>query len=101
MKMTVIGVKRVKGDKSKAGNPFDILSVFVLVPVETVTNDKVQITGAGSEMAEVPLDEEALPKFLDLKYPLQLDLNMDSRPRFGKFESVCIGFTPAPALKTA
>ncbi len=94
MKMTVIGVKRVKGDKSKAGNPFDILSVFVLVPVENVSNDKVQITGAGSEMAEVPLDENALSKFLELKYPCQLDLDMDSRPRFGKFESVCVGFTP-------
>jgi hypothetical protein len=101
MKMTTIGVKRVKGDKSKAGNPFDILSVFVLVPVEQVTNDKVQITGAGSEMAEVPLDEAALQRFLDLKYPVVLDLQMDSRPRFGKFESVCVGYVVVPQTKAA
>lgn len=94
MKLTVIGVKRIKGDKSKAGNPFDICMLFALVPIEMVSNEKMQVTGGGFELAEIPLDTDAIPAFQKLSFPVQLDLQTDTRPRFGKFESVVTGFTP-------
>lgn len=103
MKLRIIGVKRIKGDKSKAGNPFDMPRLFALVPVENVSNDKVTITGKGYEVAEIPFLESAEEAFLKLTYPIDLDLKMDSVPRFGKFESVCVGHEPLinQALKAA
>lgn len=94
MKLNVIGIKRIKGDKSKAGNPYDICSVFALVPIEQSSNEKMTVTGKGFEIAEVPYEPEHfdVAKFQTLQLPQVLELNMDSRPRFGRFESVCIGF---------
>jgi hypothetical protein len=95
MKLRVIGVKRVKGDKSKAGNPFDMPRLFAMVPIETACNEKVVITGKGYEIVEIPFDPESEAEFLKLNIPqegIDLDLKMDSRPRMGKFESICVGY---------
>jgi len=94
MKLNVIGIKRIKGDKSKAGNPYDICSVFALVPIEQSSNEKMTVTGKGYEIAEVPYEPELFDtaKFKTLQLPQTLELLMDSRPRFGRFESICIGF---------
>src|SRR5437879_2866609 len=101
MKITLIGVKRMAGKGKKDGSPFDFSQLFGLVPVEIVSKDNLNISGAGFEIAEIPLDDDAdlLKKFCELKYPIQLDLQMDSRPRFGKFESLCVAFTVVPAVK--
>ena len=101
MKLRIIGVKRIKGDKSKAGNPFDMPRLFAMVPIETVSNDKVTITGKGFELAEVPFDPIAEEGFLRLTYPLDLDLKMDSRPYMGKFESICVGYEPLVSVQKA
>lgn len=101
MKLNIIGVKRIKGAKSKAGNPFDMPRLFAMVPIENVSNDKVQITGKGFELAEVPFDPLAEVDFLKLTYPQVLDLKMDSRPFMGKFESICVGYELHAALKMA
>lgn len=102
MKLNVIGIKRIKGDKSKAGNPYDICSLFAMVPIETAANDKLTITGQGYELAEMPLDPESMYLFDKVKFPQELNLTMDSRPRFGKFESVCVGFeVVTPKLSAA
>lgn len=102
MKLHIIGVKRIKGDKSKAGKPFDMPRLFARVPIETVSNENLTITGKGYELAEVPFDPLAEASFLALNYPVDLDLKMDSRPYMGRFESICVGFEPVTAnLKTA
>lgn len=94
MRLNIIGIKRIKGDKSKAGNPYDICSIFGLVPIEQSMSEKMTVTGKGYEIAEVPFDANEFDhvKFSGLNFPLQIDLLMDTRPRFGRFESVCIGF---------
>ena len=94
MKLNIIGIKRIKGDKSKAGHPYDICSIFALVPIEQSQNEKMTISGKGYEIAELPFDVEHLPisSFQDFKFPQLVELHMDSRPRFGKFESVVVGF---------
>jgi len=102
MKLNVIGIKRIKGDKSKAGNPYDICSLFAMVPIELASNEKLTITGKGFELAEMPLDPESMPLFEKVNFPQELNLQMDSRPRFGKFESVCVGFDAvSPKLAAA
>lgn len=101
MKMHVLGVKRIKGDKSKAGNPYDMCRLFGMVPVENVSKPGFEIAGAGFEIAEIELDTEALPAFLSLKYPCLLDLETDSKPFMGKFETVVSGIRQAPVAKVA
>lgn len=104
MKLRIIGVKRIKGEKSKAGNPFDMPRLFAMVPIETVSNDKVKITGKGYEIAEVPYDPDCETEFLKLHIPkegIDLDLKMDSRPYMGKFESICVGYEVIQLQKTA
>lgn len=98
MRLNIIGIKRIKGDKSKAGNPYDICSVFGLVPIEISSSEKMQVSGNGYEIAEVPFDPQLfdMPAFGTLKFPQLIDLKMDSRPRFGRFESIAIGYEVAP-----
>lgn len=100
MKMTVLGVKRVKGISSKTGNDFDMCRLIGMVPVSPTSNSKVTISGHGFEVAEVELDPDSLPQFSTLKFPAQLDLTTDSRPFMGKFETVVTGFL-APVAKAA
>lgn len=99
MKINVIGIKRIKGAKSKAGNPFDICSIFGLVLIEATDNEKLTITGKGYEIAEIPFDpnEFDMVAFSSNKFPQLIELHMDSRPRYGKFEAICIGFEPPKA----
>jgi len=98
MRLNIIGIKRIKGDKSKAGNPYDICSIFGLVPIETSSNEKMTVSGQGYEIAEVPFDAEKLQlqDFNGFKFPQLVELHMDSRPRFGRFESVAVGFDVIP-----
>lgn len=102
MRLNIIGIKRIKGDKSKAGNPYDICSLFGLVPIETSSNEKMTVSGKGYEIAEVPFDPENFPieSFQKLNFPQTVELLMDSRPRFGRFESVCVGFESVAKLQS-
>jgi len=95
MKLNVIGYKRIKGDKSKAGNPYDIPNIFGAAPVELSSTDKMQVTGKGYEPVEIPYDASVFPTddFDKLPFPCVVELVMDSRPRFGKFESIAVGFS--------
>lgn len=101
MKMQVLGVKRIVGTSKTTGNPFDMCRLFGMVPVENVSKATLQITGAGFELAEIELDPEALPSFLAQKFPVLLDLETDSRPFMGKFETVVSGIKAAPSVRAA
>lgn len=93
MKMFVIGVKKVSGTAKASGDPFTITRLLCLVPVENVTMKSVQITGFGSEVAELELAPEALAQFSGLKHgqPQALDLSTETRHIRGKFETVVVG----------
>lgn len=97
MKLQVQGVKRVIGTAKATGQPFDMCTLFAMVPIETVSSAKITVQGAGFELAEINLDADSLPQFLGLSYPLVLDLVTDSRPYRGKFETVVTGFHPIVA----
>ena len=94
MKINVIGIKRIAGAKSKAGNPFDICSIFGHVPIEVSSSEKMTVSGKGFELAEIPFDpnEFDMTAFSSLKFPSFIELHMDSRPRYGKFEAICVGY---------
>ncbi|GAB2879433.1 hypothetical protein GCM10027046_04230 [Uliginosibacterium flavum] len=95
MKLQVLGVKRVKGESKESGAPFDMCRIIALSPIESMASGKLQITGAGFEVAEMSLLPEAMPKFLSLPFPCDVELVIEPRAYRGKFESFVVGFLPA------
>lgn len=91
MKCLIAGVKRIAGTAKESGKPFDMCHVLCLTPIET-SNGKTQVNGSGFELMQIPLDTNALPSFMRLAYPVQVELILEPRPRFGKVETVCAGF---------
>lgn len=101
MKILVAGVQRIAGTSSKSGLPYDMCNVICLVPVEAVANAKMNLTGTGYKVMEIPLDPVCLPTFAGHKFPCVLDLDTEPRPRSGKVETVVTGIAAAAALKAA
>ena len=95
MKLTVVGVKNLKGKAKATGNPFEMCRLFALVPIEIASNDKIVVEGFGFELAEINLDPAALDGFKAVKFPATLDLSTDSRPYRGKLETVVTGIAAA------
>ena len=95
MKLNVLGVKRIIGKSKANGSPFDMCRLLASVPIDVGGTDKFQVTGYGSELAEVNLDPACLPSFAGVKFPCVMDLTTDSRPFRGKFETVVTGFLAA------
>ena len=95
MKMNVCGVQRIAGT-SKAGSAFDMCELLALVPIEAV-NGKVNISGSGFKVMQVPLDPAAMPQFMGLKFPLSVELVTDVRPNRGQLETVVVGIAQAKA----
>lgn len=93
MKMLVSGVQRISGT-SKAGSAFDMCNLIALTPIEQMSNGKIVIAGYGLKVMEIPMDNSVLVAFAGLQFPVELDLQMDARPRNGKFETVVTGFLP-------
>jgi hypothetical protein len=92
MKANVCGVKRMAGTAKSSGNAYEMCNISVLVPVEQVNNAKMQINGSGFGVMEIPLAVESLPDFMNIKYPVMMDLTTDVRLRAGKTETVVTGF---------
>lgn len=97
MKANVCGVKRMAGTAKGSGNAYEMVTVSVLVPVEQVNGKTMQINGAGFGVMEVPLAVEALPQFMNQKYPVTMNLLTDVRLRAGKPETVVVGHEPVKA----
>lgn len=91
MKSLVIGVKRVKGIAKATGNAFDVTRALIATPIVPSDGDKLQVSGYGLELMEVPMDETALGQFRAVKFPTVLELVTDHRPFRGKLELTITG----------
>ena len=100
MKMHCLGVKRVKGLTSveKGGNPFDMCYVVGRVAIENGGTERVKISGFGFETSDIDLDPDSIQKFSNVPFPCDLDLETDVVAKFGKFQTVVVGFKPIAAV---
>jgi hypothetical protein len=98
MKIFVAGVERIAGTAKASGQPFDMCNLHALVPVEPTSGGKLTIQGSGFKAMDIALAIEALPQFLPMasKMPCWLDIETETRPRAGKFETVVVGLSPVP-----
>ena len=96
MKAMLIGVVRRRGKAKASGNDYDMCNATILTPVEVRNSASMVVEGAGFETMEMPVDPVALPQFLQLpKYPVQVELVTEARPRMGKVETVITGLLKA------
>lgn len=92
MKVLVLGVKRMSGAKKDGKGTFDFAQVIIANPITPVNNEKIVIEGHGFEAGEIPLENGAERSFQGLKFPSQMELNLDHRlNRMGRIEAVCVG----------
>ncbi len=99
MKTQVLGVKRMNGIAKESGNPFDMASIFVVVPIETSSNAKITIQGYGYEVGEMALEPEALKQFESFKFPCSLELTLEPVLYRGKISQIVTGTTSAAPPK--
>ncbi|SMB27284.1 conserved protein of unknown function [Sterolibacterium denitrificans] len=93
MKVKVIGVKRLSGVGKESGKPFDFAQISVLRPVEPATSEKFSLEGYGFEVADLDLATDAVAKFRDVRFPAELDLQVDNVPGRKGLRSVVTGFS--------
>lgn len=96
MQVTAIGVTKVSG--SKAGRPYEMARIVILVPAEsregeTKAGDPYKVEAAGADTAELDLSLDSFSKFQKLNFPIDLDLLTDSEVRYGRVQSVVVGFS--------
>lgn len=97
MKVTVIGVKRMKGIGKESGNAYDFASCEVLAPIQNRTSEKFSIQGLGFEVAKLDMDLTALASFNDVKFPATLELTVEHRPDRNGMKPVVTGCVAVPA----
>lgn len=97
MKMQVLGVKRMNGIAKESGDPFDMATLFGILPIEQVTSAKFSVQGYGYEIGEMVLDPDALKQFEHFKYPCLLELDLEPINYKGKITQIVVGTsTPQP-----
>ncbi len=103
MKAHIIGVTRVEGISKKSGSlkDYDMCRILALQPCEIAAKSDETIgtryskTGFGYEVMEIDLESgQVMQQFAQVRFPAMLDLEMDQVPRYGKLQSVCVGFKP-------
>ena len=99
MKTQVLGVKRMHGIAKESGNPFDMASIFVIVPIESTKSERFSIEGFGYETGEMPLEPEALKQFENFKFPCALELTLEPVLYKGKISQVVTGTTSTAPVK--
>ena len=100
MKIQVLGVKRMSGTAKESGNPFDMASIFAIVPIEQVSNAKFSVIGYGYEVGEMPVEPSAVKQFENFKFPCALELTMDAVLYKGKITQIVTGTTTPIPVKS-
>jgi len=106
MKLTYLGVKRIQGYKKSDGEPFDMCTLFVSVPIQKgvfgKTDRKTHITGHGCEPAEMQCDAACVSQFETLPSGVDVELLTEQRFFMGEFKTMIVGVKrPAVVGKVA
>lgn len=95
MQATVIGVTRMTGIGKETGKPYDFAQVHYLRPLEITASEKFSLAGFGYEAGKMDLAVDALSKFSQVKFPSQLELEVDNVPGRNGLRAIIVGFKKA------
>jgi len=88
----------MSGIGKESGKAFDFAQVNYLRPLEPTAGPKFTLVGYGLESGKMDLAPDAMPKFAQVRFPADLDLEVETIPGRQGLRAVVIGFTvPAAA----
>lgn len=95
MRVQAIGVKRMSGVGKQSGKSFDFARLTILRPLEAVSTEVFQLSGYGFETSDIDLANDAMPQFVQVKFPANLDVVVDTVPGRSGLRSVVVGIKQA------
>ncbi len=101
MKAIVIGVKRLSGVGKESGKPFDFAQCTVLRALEPVAKQQIQIAGFGFETVDLDLAIDAVPRFGQVKFPAEVELETAEIIGAKGIRLQVVGFRPVAAKVAA
>jgi len=102
MRVHALGVYQMTGISKKSGQPYNMAKLVIQVPVEIVANATMKRLGFGFGSKELDLEPEALQKFSQFQFPLDLDVEVGSRVSSFGLEAIITGATkPVPMGRAA
>jgi hypothetical protein len=94
MKYQFINASRRHGTSSKNGNPYDICTISVGIPIQAKTTENYDFRGFGVNVLELPLSPDALPQFSDI--PLGASIELELQPDLiNPRRTIVTGVTPS------
>lgn len=101
MKLFCAGIKRGHGVGKESKNPYDMMNMLTLAPIQTGKMGGMTVEGYGFEQIEMPVMSEAVvAACATVKFPCVLDVETELRPYQGQYKTSIVGFS-APAVKAA
>jgi hypothetical protein len=92
MQSVLIGAKHMAGIAKASGNPYDFAVLYVLRPISLKSNEKMRVSGAGLEQAEIRTSLEVVKSVgaMGAPFPCRVVLTIDNvMGEFGQLQSVC------------
>ena len=91
MRVHALGVYQMAGISKKSGQPYNMAKLVIQTPVEIVANASMKRLGFGYGSKELDLEPEALQKFAQFQFPLDLDVEVGSRVSSFGLEAIIAG----------
>ena len=101
MKVTVIGVMRMRGVGKESRQPYDFAQALILSPIENRNSEKFSVVGLGYEVGKLDLRNESLHLFNDVRFPAQLELEIEHVADRRGMKPVVVGFKAIKPVQAA
>lgn len=95
MKALVLNARHVHGIKKDNGKPYEMYEVTVALPLRPISQGNYNMEGYGYDVATIPCDPAAFPKFNTLKGPTVLELVREPMILFGDLVEAVVDFKPS------
>lgn len=93
MKLFCAGIKRGHGVGKESKNPYDMLNMLTLAPVQTGKMGGMTVEGFGFEQIEMPVaSPSVVAACANIKFPAVLDVLTELRPYQGEYKTTITGF---------
>jgi hypothetical protein len=98
MKLFCAGIKRGHGVGKESKNPYDMMNMLTLAPIQAGKMGGMTVEGFGFEQIEMPVMSAAVVQACaGVKFPCVLDVDTELRPYQGEYKTAITGFTQAKA----
>jgi hypothetical protein len=96
MKLFCAGIKRGHGIGKESKNPYDMMNMLTLAPIQPGKMGGMTVEGFGYELIEMPVQSASVVQSCaGVKFPCVLDVTIELRPYQGEYKTTITGFAEA------